>query len=276
MKIHVLTFSPTGTSAKIARAVATAISESINCPDGVCLCDTNLMQADAMQFNDDDIVIIASPVYGGKMAPAAKNRMMNISGHTTPCILVATYGNRAFEHALTDMAAFVAERGFIPVAAGAFVGEHSYSTAEYPIAAGRPDAADLREAETFGVSVAAKINRGEREAVEVERLTDIPSPETSLANFREFVMGYQRAQKENPVKLLPEVDTELCNVCGTCVDVCPTGAIADDCLSLDASKCIKCCACVKSCPAEARSLRSPFAPVLSANFSERKEPVWMV
>ena len=89
-------------------------------------------------------------------------------------------------------------------------------------------------------------------------------------------MGYQRAQKENPVKLLPEVDTELCNVCGTCVDVCPTGAIADDCLSLDASKCIKCCACVKSCPAEARSLRSPFAPVLSANFSERKEPVWMV
>ncbi|WP_290381273.1 4Fe-4S binding protein, partial [uncultured Duncaniella sp.] len=41
-------------------------------------------------------------------------------------------------------------------------------------------------------------------------------------------------------------------------------------------KCIKCCACVKSCPEGARSLSSPFAPVLSANFSLRKSPIMKV
>lgn len=45
----------------------------------------------------------------------------------------------------------------MPVAAGAFVGEHSYSTPATPIAQGRPDARDLIAATAFGAQVREKL-----------------------------------------------------------------------------------------------------------------------
>ena len=64
---------------------------------------------------------------------------------------------------------------------------------------------------------------------------------------------------------------DRCTHCGRCVKLCPTGAIvASDELRTDAAKCIRCCACVKGCPVGARSYDSPFAPVLSRNFAQRK------
>ena len=88
------------------------------------------------------------------MALKARERMSAIRGCDTKCVIVAVYGNRAFENALTDMDTFASSLGFMPVAAAAFVGEHSYSTADNPIAVGRPDAADLAEAERFGHNIA--------------------------------------------------------------------------------------------------------------------------
>lgn len=60
------------------------------------------------------------------------------------------YGNRDYEDALLELRDTVASLGFTPLSAGAFIGEHSYSTAEMPVAAGRPDATDLQTARTFG------------------------------------------------------------------------------------------------------------------------------
>lgn len=76
----------------------------------------------------DAAAVFAVPVYGGRVAPAALERLQEIRGEGTPAVVLAVYGNRAFGTAVAQLAAFVAERGFVPVAAGAFVGEHSYST----------------------------------------------------------------------------------------------------------------------------------------------------
>ena len=55
------------------------------------------------------------------------------------------------------MDAFASDRGFKVIAGATFVGEHSYSTQQNPIAAGRPDADDLQFAETFGAKIRTKI-----------------------------------------------------------------------------------------------------------------------
>ena len=155
-------------------------------------------------------------------------------------------------------------------------GGSSYSTAATPIAVGRPDDSDLEYAKAFGLEIARKISLKSLSAIDTTKIIDEESPAEYLANFKSFVADYMRSQKESPRKLVPEVNTAICNTCGICLSVCPTEAIANDCATIDSSKCIKCCACVKSCPEGARSLSSPFAPVLSANFSLRKSPIMKV
>lgn len=273
MNLYNIYFSPTSTSARVADGVARGFSSYMGC--AVTEIDVTHNAAPALQVQEHDAMMIAAPVYGGKMAPLAKERMKALKGSGTPCILVCVYGNRAFEGALTDMADMARAQGFVPVAAAAFVGEHSYSTPLTPIAVGRPDADDLEAASEFGREVAGRIDCGIG-ATDVSALKDEPAPAESLAAFREFVSGYAKRQQEAPVRYLPETDPALCSGCGECVSVCPTQAIDAETLQLDPAKCIKCCACVKVCPEHARTLASPFAPVLSEYFNLRKSPRWII
>lgn len=277
MKLSSVVFSPTGTSGRIAREIVSTLSSA--CGDfngGIADIDVTCRDGVSVTFGSDEYVVISAPVYGGHMAPMAKERMRGISASGTPCILVVLYGNRAFENALRDMSEFVSELGFVPVAAAAFIGEHSYSTVETPIAAGRPDDRDLIDAHTFALDIVGRMAEGCIGPVDVSKLADEPSPEQSLRNFRKFVMDYQRQQQEAPRRFIPEVDMDVCNECGECYQVCPTGAISATVNGVDAERCIKCCACVKACPAGAWSLFTPFARPLSENFRVRKSPVWIV
>lgn len=256
MKIYTYTFSPTGTSACVLQAVSSTLAEM---PDTE-IQFTNLTHnavTDTVLTNAD-IAIVAAPVYGGKIAPVLKQRLDGLRGEGTRCILIAVYGNRAFENAAVDLACFMTERGFRVSGVAAFIGEHSYSTAQTPIAQGRPDDADIESARQFGCEIASRIMSGSLRQVDASALPEQPAPETSLLNFRNFVIDYQRSQKESPRTFLPEVDTSLCDDCGTCADVCPTEAIAiSDLHHTDPAKCIKCCACVKACPQKRAHTRHP-------------------
>lgn len=183
----------------------------------------------------------------------------------------------AFGTAVAQLAAFVAERGFVPVAAGAFVGEHSYSTPGTPIAEGRPDAQDLAEATAFGARIGQKLAHGETRPIDAAKLREPHTPLLSKLRFIRFVLGYRRRQKRNPVALLPAGDATRCTQCGRCVALCPTQAIArGDELHTDPARCIRCCACVKGCAFGARTFETPFAAVLSRNFARRKPPVTLM
>lgn len=274
MRIHTFSFSPTGTSAKILNGIVRGLSDLP--ASSVIHSDLTFKPADDIEFSSDDIVIAAAPVYGGKIAPVVKHRLAGIRGNQARCIVVAVYGNRAFENAAADFASFMTESGFRICGAAAFVGEHSYSTAATPIAAGRPDLQDMADALTLGKEIAARISSGDLSGVNAASLTDVPSPAESMASFHNFVTCYQQQQAKNPVTYLPQVDTSLCDDCGSCYGVCPTGAITPDSIGADPGRCIKCCACVKYCPQGARRLNTPFAQPLSENFNLRKSPVWIL
>mgnify|MGYP003293360882 CR=1 FL=1 len=140
MKLTTYCFSPTGTSRQNMMAVVKGLGIEDVAHRDLTLCDS-----DSFSFtlhSSLDVVIFSAPVYGGKVAPTALARMEQVRGEDTPAILLVTYGNRNFEQALSQLADFVCERGFRPIASAALVGEHSYSNATYPIAVGRPDATD--------------------------------------------------------------------------------------------------------------------------------------
>ena len=52
-----------------------------------------------------------------------------------------------------------------------------------------------------------------------------------------------------------KINRLLCDVCGTCVAVCPVDAIVvnETYVAIDEDKCIKCMNCVQGCPIKAIS-----------------------
>lgn len=271
---HLVFFSPTHTSAKIARAVGEGIGMGRRMETDLTLDES----AEPIEITNE-LTVIAAPVYGGRIAPMALKRIKRLKGNNAPAILIAVYGNRDYEDALVELRDVAIELGFTPLSAGAFIGEHSYSTASMPIAAGRPDASDLQIAFQFGQGSLKKL---------IEKTT-ITSPELqtasklkSLGEKLSILLSSFFIKGTSPYKIVQAgkpacpVCTEACFVCGECIEVCPTHAISiskdGSQIETDINRCIKCCACVKECPNEARIFHTPFAAILHEKCNTRREP----
>ena len=266
MRINTLTFSPTGTSRKIAQA----ISAGISLPEGI-ITDVTHVEACDVLFAEDELLLVSVPVYGGHVAPLALKRMERIKGNGTPAIAVVVYGNRHYEKALTELFDFLNSHGFNVIGAGTFIGEHSYSTPQTPIAPGRPNSEDLAFAKNFGSRIRAKVlNATHPTSVDVTNIEQPQQDADVMLRFKQTVAGWMNEGKSMPK--CPTTDMALCTECGICAKLCPTGAISPSSpSSTDANKCIKCCACIKGCYQGARQMNTPFAQLITANFSVQKE-----
>ena len=151
--IHVVYFSPTHTSAKIVHAVAEGMG-------AVSYAESDLTYEKPAEIEsiEGELTLVAVPVYGGRVPDVALERLQMLRGKQTPVVPIVVYGNRDYDDALLELADVLKSQGFVPVAAGAFVGEHSFSSKEYPIAAGRPDKADHDAAFLFGQHIVEKIH----------------------------------------------------------------------------------------------------------------------
>lgn len=248
--IRLVYFSPTHASGKIAEAIAqgTAMPHVVT---------TDLSYPDNQEDPAiDTLTVICVPVYGGRVAETAAERLQSVNANQAPAIIAVTYGNRDYEDALIELRDIAEQRGFRVIAAGAFIGEHSFSRSGRPIAAGRPDADDLQRADRFGQEVIQTIEKFNG---------DFP-PLSVKGNF-----PYKEKKPSTPET--PVTINGLCTQCGYCIDICPTEAIRlNGEIESDASLCIKCCACVKECPNEARKFDTPYTDMLFKHFSTRREP----
>lgn len=252
-------FSPTGTTRRVVEGIARGIDEDAQQVFDITRPDT---RRNFLELSADDLLIVGVPVYIGRVPELITDWLRNITGKTTPVVCVVVYGNRLYEDALLELKDLVTSRGCTPVGCAAFIGEHSFSSPETPLAVGRPDAVDLQLAEDFGRRISERI----RAFVSLDKLSDIEVPgehpyrgDTTLWNV-DFIAV-----------------SDACTECGFCVENCPTSAIdPDDGRSIDTARCITCCACIKGCPSGARSMKSgPVKDVarrLSSLYQERKEP----
>ena len=95
---HIVYFSPTHTSEKIARAIGEGIGMERRIET-----DLTLDEGTSPIEIKDSLTILAAPVYGGRVAPIALQRMKRLKGTNAPVILVAVYGNRDYEDALVEL-----------------------------------------------------------------------------------------------------------------------------------------------------------------------------
>ncbi len=261
-------FSPTGTTKTIIENIAQGMqAENIEMMD--CT-NRSKREGEFFVFNND-MVLLATPVYYGRVPEEVVPFLKTLSAQNTPVVLAVVYGNREYEDALLELHDISVEQGFIPVAAGAFVAEHSYSNPSRPIAHTRPDLDDIEKAQAFGSKIREKL-KTINSLKDIGRISvpgNIPYMEPENLNMIK--------QVRNTLSFTPETDADKCTQCNLCAEVCPTQAIdPEDISKIDKWQCMICFACVKNCPTEAKQMTDPHfngaIQQLQMACLERKEP----
>lgn len=256
MKINAVYFSPTHATRKIVETIAQTINGELDV-EKITYFDLTLPGGrigDASVFEDDDVLILGMPVYGGRAPGLMEPFLAELKAGGHKAIIVAVYGNRAYEDALLEMKDIMTANGFAVIAAAAFIGEHSLSRR---LAAKRPDTADVGLAREFAGQAIAKITTADAVGVTVP--------------------GDYPYKARGPAMVLGPNTTDACYDCMLCANNCPTAAISmQDPREVDGALCVRCCACVKGCPVEAKLFNAPplveKIHALEEKFMKRKEP----
>ena len=252
-------FSPTDTTRIVLEEIAKGIGNDISCVLDITRPENRLQPPPEFK---DTLVLIGAPVYGGRLQKDAALYFKSIRSSGSMAVLVVLYGNREVEDALLELKDIAVEDGFFPLAAGTFIGEHSFATAQYPIALNRPDEKDRNKAVLFGKQIAELLIRNENPL----NLPPVDVP----GDF-----PYKERLALGPLHFIDVGDA--CDGCGICLSVCPENAIDEtDTYATIEKKCIYCCACIKACPLDARiMIDSPImekAEWLNENCTRRKDP----
>ena len=187
----------------------------------------------AYSFDENEVVIIGVPVYGGRVPITAEHRIKLLRGNKTPAVLVATYGNIHYSNAMFELQSIVAPIGFVTIGAAVVVSEHNVVSG---IGAGRPNEQDLSAVSAF-----------------IEQI------KTKMSQSRQYESIFLNGEMPKTPRIDPPIwphGNKRCNNCGICDKLCPVQAI-DDPRKKAGEACIHCMRCIKYCPQKARTYGRP-------------------
>ena len=237
--IYAVSFSPTLTTKKVVTHIAAHLAKKLFTDFHEIDYTVPSLRKDGITFTSDDLVIFGMPVYAGRVPNLIAKDIPNITGSGAKCVPVVLYGNRAFDDALIELRDLLINCGMKPLAAGAFVGQHSFSET---LGAGRPNSKDLALCKELAELVYSRLS-------DPPDMVDVPGTPFPYGGY------YQpRLSDGTPIdirKVKPKTN-ERCVSCGQCTALCPMGAISKTTPSLVEGICIKCGACIKRCPVGAK------------------------
>ncbi len=221
MKVSLVYLSPTGGTKK----VLTAFTKDFEIEN-----DIELSKHHSHTFSKDETVIIAAPVFGGRIVSVFIERLKNIRANGAKAVVIATFGNRDYDDALLELKNEATNSGFNVVMAIAAVTEHSLIR---KFGKGRPNAEDRRDLASFAEILA----------------------NTSLdSGFN--VKGNTPYIDFPGLPIKPKANSK-CVSCGTCASACPVATIPKSSPKETGPSCIVCMRCVEVCPEKARNISKP-------------------
>lgn len=266
-KINTLYFSGTGTTRKVVISLAKSLSEKMGEGSEVGLIDFSLPEERkrVTEFNENDLVIVGIPVYAGRVPNVLLKYLNSVKGNGAKAVAVVLYGNRNYDDALIELTDILSENGFLIIAAGAFIGEHSFSDI---LAKGRPDDRDMKKVEDFAQGIASKIINQESMSCPTIK---------GEKPYRSYYQPKDRYGNTFDFRLItPKTNKEICIDCKHCAEICSVGSVSHEDTSILNGICIKCCACIKGCPVGAKYFDDEnylkHQHELEEIYDERREP----
>ncbi len=234
-------FSPTGGTKKAGSILANAMAGQVNLID--------LGKAEPLKEGGCGTVLIAAPVFGGRIPAFVSEKIKSLNGSGKTAVTMVVYGVRAYDDALLELNDVVTEAGFRIAGSAAVVAQHSIVPF---VGIGRPDDQDVKDLMTFASDVLTKLEKGTISKIHVPG---------------------NRPYKE--IMNLPAAPVCLpsCISCGTCMVVCPVGAMKmeENKITTDVQKCILCMACTAACPSNARILPPPLQESMNEKLGQLKD-----
>ena len=270
-KVWAVYFSATGTTKKVVEGIADVIAQKLGAEYDVYDFTLPAARECAPEFGADELVVFGTPVYAGRVPNILLKYLETIRGNGAVAVPVVLYGNRDYDDALIELRDILEKDGFHTIAAGAFVGEHSFS---YTLAKGRPDEEDMRKAHDFAWKVAEKLIDGTgSEGAHIE-VKGTPEP------YRGYYQPRDRKGIPVDIRKVKPLTKEFCDNCKICADICPMGSISHEDVREFTGICVKCGACIKKCPKHAKYYEDAgylyHQHELEEGLARRAEPEWFL
>ena len=238
-RVWAVYFSATGTTKKTVCHISRGIADAFNGEYKEFDFTIPSNRKNALSFTQEDLVVLGVPVIAGRVPNLLLKYLDTLNGNGALAVPIVLYGNRNFDDALIELKNIMAGKGFSAIAAGAFVGEHSFSDT---LAKGRPDKEDFEEMDKFIQAVIKKIPEFHNESFFVEGCDPI----------RPYYTPRDRNGNGIDIRKVKPKTNEKCVSCGLCADICPLGSISHEDYKTIEGICMKCCACIKRCPVGAK------------------------
>ena len=235
--------SPAGSTRHVAEVIRASLEENsvtVHTLDLGTAADPGPFVDQLKTAGEGGCLFVGSPVYRDVAVPpvmAFLNQLPSVADLSA--VPFVTWGGATSGLALWQMGQVLNGKGFRLAGAAKVLGVHSMMwTDESPVGQGHPDADDDRQIRNL-----------------VDRLTTANASSLSLDALDCLSAddsGEVKKKLDNPWQNVPKaIDEEKCTQCGTCVEVCPVGAVALDPLPVFDAKCFDCFNCVRECPESA-------------------------
>ncbi len=251
MRTHYIAyFSPAGTTCSVASMIEIALQKH-----GITAVVLDLaphggadMATLAGGIKPEACLWLGTPVYVDHAVPQVLDFIAALPQGATGAAAVpfATWGAVCSGVTLLEMAQQLEKSGWVTVGAAKVMAQHSslWESAK-PLGAGHPDADDAGKIFTLVEAVLQKLNTTPVVPLDAEELNYLPPAYAEEAWGKSLVRTKAMLGKHQP-------DRGRCNGCGTCVEICPTGAFTwEDGYPLVGGCCVRCHQCTRHCPQQA-------------------------
>ncbi|MBI9085285.1 MAG: EFR1 family ferrodoxin [Desulfobacterales bacterium] len=265
METLIVSFSQTGNTRKVGRAMAEAMAEA-----GFVVRTISFKKVTAEDFLAADLIGVGAPCFESQAPTPVRDFLVGLPDLKGRRAFVFATAGGAPGRVLWDMARPLKQRG-----AEVLGGFLCRGTCYHPIPClvgrfpERPDETDLEKARRFAASVAEMVQGDDPRSVPAENRLETLNPGLGLYDIAGLAL------KDPLIRFLmpkPRVDSDACDQCGWCVHECPTASIILHSTPEIGGQCIRCYRCLTGCPKNAFSVNWWFSnPVVWSLYNQTFE-----